>query len=116
MYGVNANALSWFGSYLSDRSFHTFVRSAFSLGKNIHFSIPQGFILGPVLYSVYASPLGDLISQFDANAIGYVDDDGIYRSYRPTPKSEMDVMSKLEQCLEHNWMNSNKLRLNPAKT
>ena len=63
-------------------------------------------------------PLGDLISQFDANVIGYADDHGIYKSCRPTQKSEMDVMSKLEQCLEqvHNWMNSNKLKLNPTKT
>ena len=84
----------------------------------INFSVPQGSILGPVLYSIYASPLEDVISQFESMVIGYADDHGIYRSFEPTPKYEQETVSKLELCLAHvhNWMNSNKLKLNPSKT
>ena len=117
-YGVHGNARSWFESYLSSRSFHVSVEGATSSDKHINFSVPQGSILGPVLYSVYASPLEDVIDQFDSSVIGYADDHGIYDSFKPSPDQEILTISKLEACLSevHQWMNSNKLKLNPTKT
>ena len=69
-YGLEGNALAWFNSYLSNRSFYTSVDGASSSDKHIYFSVPQGSILGPVLYSVYASPLEDVINQFNSSVIG----------------------------------------------
>lgn len=117
-YGVEGKALEWFASYLSERSFHTLVEGASSLDKSIDFSVPQGSILGPVLYSVYASPLEDVITRFETEVIGYADDHGIYKSFPPNPDSEKETLTILEQCLNsvHVWMCQNKLKLNPSKT
>ena len=63
MYGVDGDALLWFSSYLSDRSYYVFVQDTASIEQHMNFSVPQGSFLGQVLYSVYASPLGDVISE-----------------------------------------------------
>ena len=118
MYGVQDDALSWFQSYLSNRSFYVSVQDASSDYKNTNFSVPQGSILGPVLYSAYASPLGGVINAFDINVMGYADDHALYKAFTPKGELERDAILNLERCLSevHSWMNSNKLKLNPRKT
>ena len=118
MYGVQDDALSWFQSYLSNRSFYVSVQDASSDYKNTIFSVPQGSILGPVLYSAYASPLGGVINAFDINVMGYADDHALYKAFTPKGELERDAILNLESCLSevHSWMNSNKLKLNPSKT
>ena len=55
--GVDGNALNWIADYLRDRSFSVIVNGSKSEEKCIDFSVPQGSILGPVLFNAYSSTL-----------------------------------------------------------
>ena len=68
-YGIRDRALEWFVSYLSDRT--QFVKLDGSSSQSIHLpqGVPQGSVLGPILYSLYTSPLSDIANQHGMNVI-----------------------------------------------
>ena len=77
-------------------------------------------MLGPIQYSMYNSPLTDIISKHNSrNNHFYADDNQIYLSFKPTAAGE-PTTSKLstESCIHdvNNWMAANKLTLNHNKT
>ena len=53
LYGVDCLSLKWFRSYLSDRKQQTFIDGAQSNFCNVTCGIPQGSILGPLLFTIY---------------------------------------------------------------
>ena len=56
-YGIHGLALKWIESYLTNRQFWVQIEDKFSEVKTIDFSVPQGSILGPILFICYASTL-----------------------------------------------------------
>lgn len=62
--GFSASVLKWFSSYLSDRSFCVFVNSILSEMSPLSCGVPQGSVLGPILFLLYISPLGEIIHHF----------------------------------------------------
>ena len=78
--------------------------------------MPQGSVLGPLLFLVYAIGLDDIIARHDLKNHAYADDAKIYGGCRP---SESDALrGKMLECINdvNGWMASNRLKLNPAKT
>ncbi len=61
--GISGTALQWFDSYLSDRSFKVSWRSYVSKSQHLATGVPQGSVLGPLLFSVYMASLGSVIQQ-----------------------------------------------------
>lgn len=117
-FGVEHTALGWLQSYLQERSFFVHVNGANSDPKTIDFSVPQGSILGPVLYNAYSSTLQSHISNFPVDICGYADDHGIYKAFPPNSSDEKLTLDTLQNCLSciHTWMCSNRLKMNASKT
>ena len=75
-YGMGGMANDWFASYLSPRFCKISIQDAYSRPRELTFSVPQGSIAGPSLYTYHASTLQDVIPS-DIDIHGYVDDHGI---------------------------------------
>jgi len=63
---MSCTALSWFKSYLSDRSQFVFVNDETSMTSNVNHGIPQASVLGTILFTLHAS-LGNIIMKHTIN-------------------------------------------------
>ena len=114
--GITGVALDWFSSYLSGRSVAVALNNYSSASAPLTCGVPQGSILGPVLFSLYMLPLGTLINSFEGISYHcYADDTQLYLSFEHNNLSKLTVM---QDCLAaiKNWMSHNFLQLNADKT
>ena len=115
-FGVSGSALSWLSSYLSNRSQIVRIGQSSSSITNLVSGVPQGSVLGPVLFSIYISPIGQIVSGHGISHQQYADDTQLYISLS---KSNPAIgISQLETCLSslHSWFCHNGLCLNPTKS
>ena len=116
-FGVSSKVLSWFSSYISNRSQSVKIGNTLSDSRNLNFGVPQGSVLGPILFTLYTYPLSKIISSYNlVKHHLYADDTQIYIDL--TTDNAPSAISQLQKCLTdiQLWMNSNKLKLNPDKT
>ena len=73
-FGIKGKALSWLQSYLTDRSQSVQIDGFASSVRPLRFGVPQGSVLGPLLYLLYTAPLGDLVRWHDMDFHLYADD------------------------------------------
>ena len=72
--GISGKAFEWFSSYLSDRFKSVSVNGRISSHKKLHFGVPHGSVLGPILFTLYTQPLSGIISQRKYNHCNFADD------------------------------------------
>ena len=61
-FGIKGKILQWFESYLSYRRQAVVVNTKSSSWYDLPFGVPQGSVLGPILFTLYISPIGDYCS------------------------------------------------------
>ena len=115
-FGLDGTVLSWFKSYLSNRKQKIKIGDSFSEAVILPFGVPQGSVLGPLLFTLYTSPLNQVISKFNVTHHLYADDTQIYLAV--DSRNFDSSMEELTECLKsvQEWMDSVKLKLNPEKT
>ena len=111
-YGIRGNILKWFESYLSDRKQYVFYNGISSDIKSITCGVPQGSVLGPLLFLLYINDLPNISDKL--NFFLFADDTNIYYESDNLKELEKTVNEELKKlCL---WLNLNRLALNVGKT
>ena len=113
--GISGTALSWIASYLIDRSYQVAWRGSVSASHPLLTGVPQGSVLGPLLFSLYTKSLGSVIKSHGFSSHCYADDTQLFLSY---PPSATQVKEKISACLADisSWMVRYHLKLNLDKT
>ena len=115
-FGLDGTVLLWIKSYLSNRKQKIKIGNSFSESLILPFGVPQGSVLGPLLFTLYTSPLSQVISKFNVTHHLYADDTQIYLAV--DSRNFDSSMEELTECLKsvQEWMVGVKLKLNPEKT
>jgi hypothetical protein len=115
-FGITGIALEWFKSYLQDRTQSVCCNGVHSKLNTVKFGVPQGSVLGPLLFTLYTTPLGSLMSRFSVDYHLYADDSQLFVSF--SDKTSSSSLENLSACLHEiqSWMCNNKLALNASKT
>ena len=110
--------LDWFKSYLSSRSFRVKCNNNFSSCHSCICGVPQGAVLGPLLFILYTTSLSTLISSLSFNHHLYADDMQLFFSFYPSVLDS--TITHLQHALQvqhiSSWMTANLLTLNSSKT
>lgn len=113
-FGVSGDALSLIKSYIFDRHQAVCINSASSNFNSLTYGVPQGSILGPILFLVYACGLSNVIQAHGVDYHIYADDTQIYMPIENIENCR-DRISMLLSDLRL-WMQNRKLKLNEGKT
>ena len=108
--------LTWFQSYLADRTQVVNINGSSSTKKAMPCGVPQGSVLGPLLFSLYMAGLGQLMKDMSIPYHHYADDNQLYLSF--DLQNADSAVVKLEESIKgvREWMTCNFLRLNEKKS
>ena len=110
--GIKGNANKWFGSYLSERAQSVSVNGFNSTEMKVTCGVPQGSILGPLLFTLY---INDMHNAFTKCLVHHFADDTNLLFAHKNPAVIQKVLNKeLRQLVE--WLRANRLSLNADKT
>ncbi len=114
-FGFSGQVLKWLGSYLTGRSYCVVYNNEFSESFPVRHGVPQGSVLGPLLFSLYLTPLGQIICSFGLSLHFYADN---LQIFLPVTTANGADLNKLNMCLAavRDWLSANFLLLNSAKT
>ena len=115
--GLRGTALQWFCSFLKKRTMRVKVNGAYSEIFELEFGVPQGSVLGPILFNIYIRSIYKYIQSSGFIIKGFADDHQLYVSFSPEFQYSLlgdrirFVMDQIDD-----WMNHFFLKLNQSKT
>ena len=124
-FGIQGTALKWIESYLTRRIQRVVIGdlgtdlSSCSELVTLTYDIPQGSVLGPIMFTLYMVPLGKICRNHDITYQLYADDQQMYISFKQNIKCAHEHnIQWLEDCIAEvrSWMCINLLMLNDNKT
>ena len=81
-FGFSKLTLNWFRSYPENRRQSIIIGDQVSTPRALRYGVPQGSLLGPLLFTLYIAPLQDVIARHNLNSLFYADVHSIIYSYR----------------------------------
>ena len=114
--GVCGTALAWFRSYLSGRTQSVKILNTTSKPRLLRYGVPQGSVLGPLLFTLYSAPIASIVRRHGLIAHLYADDTQLYIVF--DQDDAVDTIKRIEACVMEikEWMAMNWLKLNDEKT
>ncbi|GFR73635.1 reverse transcriptase [Elysia marginata] len=115
-YGIRGSALKWFHSYITNRHQKVVTAQDESEKLRLKFGVPQGSVLGPILFSLYSAPLRDVLVKHGFQFHFYADDTQLYKSVDACEVPSLFESLQKCVCNVSKRMNANKLKLNHDET
>ena len=115
-FGIDGLAFSWLQSYLSNRTQYVKLGNHSSAPVELLAGVPQGSVLGTLLFTTYTSPLSIIIHGFEVSFHQYADDTRLFSIL--SSDSMSDQLRNLRKCTDaiNDWHLVNFLQLNPQKS
>ena len=115
-FGISAQALWWFASYLTEQFQSVHFARKTSSSTLVRCGVPQGSVLGPLLFLLYTADIGSIASKYNINSHSFADNTQLYLSGDPSeaPFLRSSIVACINEITE--WCATNKLKLNPSKT
>jgi len=115
-FGIADSAFSLLSSYLCNRSQSVTVDQKSSSTQPLLRGVPQGSVLGPLLFTLYTTPLSNLLADSSIQFHFYADDTQLYISFSSSESNQS--LTRLSSTLDliHSWFCANRLAVNPSKT
>ena len=116
-FNICDNALAWFQSYLRDRTQSVSIQGHMSTSTVLSFGVPQGSVLGPILFILYTAPVSDIAREHQLDHHFYADDPQLYIAFNPRAGFTHEL-NRITECVSDikSWMLVNFLKLNDDKT
>ena len=116
-YGITHSALKWCQSYLSERCQSISISDHYSQKLKLTTVVPQGSVLSPLLFSLYAQPIGDIIRKYGLRFHHYADDLQLYDHFKFSSPSSTRTIYRLQNCVAdlQVWFNENQMIMNDDK-
>ncbi|XP_033638509.1 uncharacterized protein LOC117299157 [Asterias rubens] len=117
--GVDGIALQWFKSYIEDWTTKVEINGKSSQPSRSSIGLPQGFVFGPIGYTIYTLPVRDIARQHNIFYHTDADDIQLYITFDPKKAFSLDeALKSLSSCVVdiNTWMTHNRLKLNEEKT
>ena len=115
-FGFTDTVLQWFSSYLTDRTHYVSLCNHCSDFAPVHSGVPQGSVLGPMLFTMYTQPFSAIIDSHSIIHHSLADDLQLQMSAPPYRISE--ILHSMQSCISDvkAWATANMLKLNHSKT
>ena len=117
-FGIKHKVIKWIISYLKNRSFSVNVRKGHSNPRFLNFGVPQGSLLGPILFIIYTKDISEIAANHGLSIHLYADDTQLYIGFKPICENIIMSVNSIQACLRDIkcWMATNFLKINPGKT
>ena len=115
--GLRGRVLAWFESYLTQRRQAVGINGKLSDFLETKYGVPQGSVLGPILFNIYVRSLIHVLNRAGFSAHGYADDHQVTKTFSIEFQYE-SIRVAVPRCLDiiAHWMKASFLKLNSSKS